>query len=82
VINTVRQAQAQSGGRELLAVIGGFHLGAASAARMEETIAALRELGPRHLVPCHCTGRAATETLRSALGERVAPGAAGRTFRL
>ena len=81
VVNTVRQAQAQSGTRELLAVIGGFHLGAAGAARMEGTIAALRELKPRHLVPCHCTGRTAAETLRSALGDCVAPGAAGQTFR-
>ncbi|NLI47481.1 MAG: MBL fold metallo-hydrolase [Acidobacteria bacterium] len=80
-INTVRQAQARSGSRELLAVIGGFHLGAASAARMAATIAALRELDPRHLVPCHCTGRAASETLRAMLGDRVAPGAAGQTFR-
>ncbi len=79
VVNTVRQAQAQSGTRELLAVVGGFHLGSASAARMERTIAALRELDPWRLVPCHCTGRAAAAALRAALGDRVGPGAAGQT---
>jgi 7,8-dihydropterin-6-yl-methyl-4-(beta-D-ribofuranosyl)aminobenzene 5'-phosphate synthase len=81
VINTVRQAQAQSGVRELLAVVGGFHLGSAGAARLEATIAALRELNPQRLVPCHCTGRAATAALRAALGDRVVPGAAGEVVR-
>lgn len=80
VVNTLRHALAVSGARRLHAVLGGFHLGAASEERLERTEADLRELDPDLVVPCHCTGDAAAERLRRAFGERVDVGFAGARF--
>ena len=54
--HTVRQAQKVSGVRKVHAVIGGFHLINAPADRIRRTIADIRGLAPRHLIPAHCTG--------------------------
>ncbi len=62
------------------AIVGGLHLGAASAERLQETAAALVERAPDLVIPCHCTGSGAVARLREALGERVQPGAAGATY--
>ena len=56
IVNTVRQAQKVSGVREVHAVIGGFHLINAPSDRIRRTLADIRELEPRYLVPAHCTG--------------------------
>lgn len=80
LINTLHHAQRVSGESRLRAVIGGFHLVAAAASRLERTMAALEELGLELIVPCHCTGDAAAETLRRSLGQRVVTGAAGARF--
>ena len=47
---------------------------------LQATVAALRELAPQTLVPCHCTGEAAVRRLCDDLGASVTPGAAGMTF--
>lgn len=80
LINTLRYALAQSGEQKLHAVLGGFHLAEASAVRLTHTMAALRELDPDLIVPCHCTGRKAVEQLMQTFGERVVKGAAGAVF--
>jgi 7,8-dihydropterin-6-yl-methyl-4-(beta-D-ribofuranosyl)aminobenzene 5'-phosphate synthase len=80
LINTLRHAQRLSGEPRLHAVIGGFHLVAASDARLQRTVEALEQLDLDLIVPCHCTGEAATEVLRQSLGERVVAGAAGASF--
>jgi 7,8-dihydropterin-6-yl-methyl-4-(beta-D-ribofuranosyl)aminobenzene 5'-phosphate synthase len=81
LINTLHLALRQSGEKRITAVIGGFHLGDAGAERLAETVAALRDLAVERLVPCHCTGRQATEVLQAALGDRLIPGQAGAVFR-
>jgi len=58
-------------------VLGGFHLSQASPERMTRTVQALRELEVDLVIPCHCTGEAATKALQQALGPRVLPGFAG-----
>jgi 7,8-dihydropterin-6-yl-methyl-4-(beta-D-ribofuranosyl)aminobenzene 5'-phosphate synthase len=82
LVNTLRHALAQSGASRLHAVLGGFHLGEASAARLDFTVAALQDLDPDLIVPCHCTGAVAVARLVQVLGDRVVPGAAGSGFRL
>jgi 7,8-dihydropterin-6-yl-methyl-4-(beta-D-ribofuranosyl)aminobenzene 5'-phosphate synthase len=77
VVNTLDHVLSVNRGGRVRAVVGGFHLGSASDERMAETISALRSLSPELVVPCHCTGEAATATLAGALGEVVRPGAAG-----
>ncbi|RQW83532.1 MAG: MBL fold metallo-hydrolase [Geobacter sp.] len=80
LINTLNQALFQSGASRLRAVIGGFHLLNADDNRIENTVQALRFLSPELIVPCHCTGGRALETLKNAFGARVTAGFSGTTF--
>jgi 7,8-dihydropterin-6-yl-methyl-4-(beta-D-ribofuranosyl)aminobenzene 5'-phosphate synthase len=77
LVNTLKTAVRLAGTSRIRAVIGGFHLLEASFSRTAQTVRALRALSPETILPCHCTGVRALETLRRAFGERVAPGAAG-----
>ena len=77
VINTVELARTQSGVARVHAVLGGFHLVAASAARLEATAAAFAALAPALIAPCHCTSAPAIAALEAALGASVQPPRAG-----
>lgn len=77
LINTLTYLREITGEQRILAVLGGLHLGAASPERLEKTVAALNELRPGMLVPCHCTGEAATAYLREHLECPVCPGFVG-----
>lgn len=65
VINTVNQARAVLGDRPVRAVVGGFHLGfpTTPSENVEKTTAALRELEVKSVVPMHCSGLAAHQSL-------------------
>ncbi len=80
LINTLHHVRRVSGEPRLHAVLGGFHLLEAGDRRIERTMAALEELDPDLIVPCHCTGDQAVEKLRRVFRERVAPGSAGDTY--
>jgi 7,8-dihydropterin-6-yl-methyl-4-(beta-D-ribofuranosyl)aminobenzene 5'-phosphate synthase len=80
LVNTLNYVLHLNHGQRIRAAIGGFHLLNASRERLDQTVAALRLFEPDMMVPCHCTGELATDTLRNGLGERVLPGAAGMTF--
>lgn len=82
LVNTLRHALKLSGEPRLHAVLGGFHLSEASEVRLARTMAALADLDPDLIVPCHCTGDAAVERLRQTFGARIVRGAAGAVFRL
>jgi 7,8-dihydropterin-6-yl-methyl-4-(beta-D-ribofuranosyl)aminobenzene 5'-phosphate synthase len=56
VVNTLRHVCALAGHSRIHALIGGLHLEAASARRMDETVAALKALAPERIGCCHCTG--------------------------
>jgi 7,8-dihydropterin-6-yl-methyl-4-(beta-D-ribofuranosyl)aminobenzene 5'-phosphate synthase len=77
LINTLRQVRRQNEDVRIRAVIGGFHLLGADRERMEQTIDALRQMSPDHIIPCHCTGEEAVASLREAFGKRCCPGIAG-----
>ena len=77
VINTLRYVQSLTGGRRIHTVLGGMHLGSVSPERMERTVAELRKMNVERLMPCHCTGLAATVRLWSELPGRCAACAAG-----
>jgi 7,8-dihydropterin-6-yl-methyl-4-(beta-D-ribofuranosyl)aminobenzene 5'-phosphate synthase len=81
LINTLDQIRRLDPGRPIRAVIGGFHLVAADEERLTRTVAALRNIAPRCVMPCHCTGDAATAYLKDALGEMVQPACAGAIYR-
>jgi 7,8-dihydropterin-6-yl-methyl-4-(beta-D-ribofuranosyl)aminobenzene 5'-phosphate synthase len=56
IVNSVRQAQAVSGIRKIHAIVGGFHLGPASADYLKQVVAEIKKLEPDVLIPMHCSG--------------------------
>ena len=58
IINTLRQAQAVTGVKQVHAVFGGFHLGfpGIGEEKSESTIQALKRLKPAIVSPMHCSG--------------------------
>ncbi|MGI6656026.1 MAG: MBL fold metallo-hydrolase [Desulfobulbus sp.] len=79
VVNTLRHVQRLNNGKRIRAVIGGFHLRSADRRRMDSTIAALDEFNPERIVPCHCTGTDAVQSLHEVFGKRCWPGMTGMT---
>lgn len=77
LVNTIMQVRELSGQDRVYAIVGGLHLGAASPQRLESTVLALGDIQPTLLVPCHCTGAAATAYLRERLDCQVQSGYAG-----
>jgi 7,8-dihydropterin-6-yl-methyl-4-(beta-D-ribofuranosyl)aminobenzene 5'-phosphate synthase len=56
-------------------VMGGFHLGGASHARVQGIIADFRDLNVERVAPCHCTGDGARQLFAEAFGDDcVLPG--------
>jgi len=57
IVNIVRHAKRVTGVSEVLAVIGGFHLtGGLYEAIIPRTVEELSAIGPRYIIPGHCTG--------------------------
>lgn len=77
VVNTLTYIQGLTGGKRVHTVLGGMHLGSASASRMEETVAYLRQTKPGCLAPAHCTGMAATARLWTEFPGRCSLAATG-----
>jgi 7,8-dihydropterin-6-yl-methyl-4-(beta-D-ribofuranosyl)aminobenzene 5'-phosphate synthase len=69
VINTLRHVLDLTDGAPIHTVVGGMHLGSASPTRIAQTVAALRDLGVGRIAPMHCTGVAATHSIRNEFGE-------------
>jgi len=83
IINIIRNAQAITGVQEIHAVIGGFHLtGGLFDPIIPETIAALEEIGPRYVMPGHCTGWSALHQIAAAMPTAFIAGSVGTTLML
>lgn len=82
VVNTVNHARKITGIEEVFAVIGGFHLNDAGDEKIGMTAAALKEIGVKRVVPCHCTGLEAVCHMHVKLGESVELGCAGKRIML
>jgi 7,8-dihydropterin-6-yl-methyl-4-(beta-D-ribofuranosyl)aminobenzene 5'-phosphate synthase len=50
-------------------VLGGFHLGSASAAQVRQICDTFRELGVQKVAPCHCTGDQAMRVFATEFGD-------------
>lgn len=70
LINTIKQAQRVASSSGVHAVVGGFHLAAASAERIKATIEELQKAGVKAIMPCHCTGKRAIAKFIEAFGEK------------
>jgi 7,8-dihydropterin-6-yl-methyl-4-(beta-D-ribofuranosyl)aminobenzene 5'-phosphate synthase len=55
--------------REVVLVVGGFHLGGVSQRELAQIVKRFRELGVRHVAPCHCSGDAARAAFKEAYGD-------------
>lgn len=81
IINIIRYAQTLTGISAIYAVIGGFHLtGALFEPIIPPTVEALKNIGVRYLVPCHCTGWVATHQIARAMPEAFIPNSVGTSF--
>ncbi len=81
VVNTVHQARRVTGEHRIAGLIGGFHLNAASERRLEETARVLLDWNVGFIMPCHCSGAAATDYLRGIFGDRVQAFGMGDTLK-
>ena len=83
IINTIHNAQAITGIQKVYAVIGGFHLtGPLFEPIIPATIAALKKIEPRYVMPGHCTGWSATHQIARAMPEAFIPNSVGTTLLL
>lgn len=80
VINTLRWIRDLTAGRPIHAVLGGFHLLAASEDRLGQTLTSLEELGVKVIGAAHCTGQTATARLWTTFPNRCCTCAVGSRF--
>lgn len=69
--NIVKEVQTVFPGKQIYAILGGFHLYKTSKEKVCEFAERLRDLNVQKIYTGHCTGKGAFETLREILGERV-----------
>jgi 7,8-dihydropterin-6-yl-methyl-4-(beta-D-ribofuranosyl)aminobenzene 5'-phosphate synthase len=83
VVNTARYAQALTGGRQLHAIVGGFHLnGPLFEPLIPRVLDDLAALGPDWLFPAHCTGWRAQHAMSARFPEAFVPNAVGTSLHL
>lgn len=80
IVNTVRTAMKVANVPKLHAVIGGFHLGMASAEYIGHTVDELAALRPDAIIPMHCTGAPFIEAMRHRMPDRVVANNLGSRF--
>jgi 7,8-dihydropterin-6-yl-methyl-4-(beta-D-ribofuranosyl)aminobenzene 5'-phosphate synthase len=64
--------------KEVLLVMGGFHLGGVSEDEIEKIILSVRELGVRYVGPCHCSGNTARDLFKKEYGNNFVDSGVGR----
>jgi 7,8-dihydropterin-6-yl-methyl-4-(beta-D-ribofuranosyl)aminobenzene 5'-phosphate synthase len=79
VLNVLRKAREIAGDKVHL-VLGGFHLGGASASEIESIIDGFEQIGVTRVAPCHCSGDTARELFREHYGEGYIECGVGRTI--
>lgn len=81
VVNVVQRAREIAGDKVYL-LLGGFHLGGASASKIESIIDSFEQLGVERVAPCHCSGDNARRLLREHYGEGYVECGVGRRVTL
>ena len=81
IVNIVKKAKALLG-REVLLLLGGFHLVYNDTTEIDGVIGELKKEGVAYVSPTHCSGDLAIERFRDAFGERFIAGGAGSTIEL
>jgi 7,8-dihydropterin-6-yl-methyl-4-(beta-D-ribofuranosyl)aminobenzene 5'-phosphate synthase len=81
VVNVVQRAREIAGDRVYL-LLGGFHLGGASASKIDSIIDSFEQLGVERVAPCHCSGDTARRLFRDHYGEGYVECGVGRRVTL
>ncbi len=82
VVNAARHALELGGGAPLYAVVGGFHLADGSPEKLQSTLDDLKALGPKVLIPGHCTGWRFKFKIEQELAGFLVPCFSGTTYTL
>ncbi|KAJ0117515.1 metallo-beta-lactamase superfamily protein [Diaporthe amygdali] len=82
VINVSKHAIDLVQGVPLYAVVGGFHLADNQPEKLESSLADLKSLGPKVLMPGHCTGYKFKFLIEQAIPGILAPSFCGTTYTL
>ena len=69
--NIIKEIEATFPGKQIYAILGGFHLFRMPDDRVKAFAERLRELNVQKIYTGHCTGRRAYEILHNVLGEKV-----------
>ncbi len=81
IINTINYAKKLGGTEKIYAVLGGFHLsGELHEDAIEPTIEALQDIDPDYIIPCHCTGWKAINTIIQRMPQKFIPPSVGTQF--
>ena len=80
VVNTVRRAMEISRVKTVHAVMGGLHLAPHKEEYVRETVAALKEINPDHVIPMHCTGEVFIDILRAEMPDKFIRSYTGSRF--
>lgn len=80
VVNTMEHVARMTGRRDIIAVVGGTHLGFCSQEQLTKTIAAIRTVGVKKLAAGHCTGFAASARLSRELPKEFQVAMVGYTL--
>lgn len=68
--------------KDILFVMGGFHLAGSSTDEISMIISKFREFGVRNVAPCHCTGDGAIEMFQKEYGDNFIKIGVGREIRI
>jgi 7,8-dihydropterin-6-yl-methyl-4-(beta-D-ribofuranosyl)aminobenzene 5'-phosphate synthase len=81
IVNTVKYAQKVTGIDTVHAVLGGFHLtGPLFEPIIDDTVQAIKAIGPDWIVPMHCTGWKAIHSFAEAMGDRFLLNSVGTRY--
>ena len=82
ILNIVKVAKDLSREKDILLVMGGFHLEWATKGKIEKIISAFKKCGVRHVGPCHCTGEKARNLFEKHFGNNYINVGAGKIITL
>ena len=71
IVNSARQAQEVSGVQKVHALVGGFHLGPAPDAYLNQVVAEIKKLDPDVVVPMHCSGDNFVRAVREQMPDKL-----------
>jgi len=82
LVNTLEHVACQTGRRDVYAVVGGTHLGFCGQEQLEQTMAAIKDVGIKKLAASHCTGFAASARMSRELPKEFQVAQVGYTLEI